>query len=155
MWRVQTRTQYLALLAAFAAAGVVLVIFLIASNTTVTEGTVNGFIFYASIIGMNNAILFPLQKFNILTIFMAWINLDLGIQSCFYNGMDAYAMTWLQFAFSLYIWAIMILVIALSRKYHIATRLIGKNAVKVLATLLLLSYTAIHSSSSFCAEPAS
>jgi len=103
--------QYLALLAAFAAAGVVLVIFLIASNTTVTEGTVNGLIFYANIIRMNNAIFFPLQKFNILTIFMAWINLDLGIQSYFYNGMDAYAMTWLQFAFSLYVW---IFVIALS-----------------------------------------
>ena len=133
--------QYLALLAAFAAAGVVLVIFLITSNTTVTEGTVNGLIFYANIIRMNRAIFFPPQKFNILTIFMAWINLDLGIQSCFYNGMDAYAMTWLQFAFPLYIWTIMILVIAVSRKYHIAARLIGKNAVKVLATLLLLSYT--------------
>ena len=50
-------------------------------------------------------------------------------------------MTWLQFVSPLYIWTIMILVIAVSRKYHIAARLIGKNAVKVLATLLLLSYT--------------
>jgi len=68
---------------------------------------------------------------------MAWINLDLGIQS----GMDAYAMTCLQFTFPLYIWTITIFVITLSRRYHIAARLIGKNAVKVLATLLLLSYT--------------
>ena len=90
---------------------------------------------------MNHAIFFPLQKFNILTIFMAWINLDLGIQSCFYNGMDAYAMTWLQFAFPLYIWTITIFVITLSRRYHIAARVISRNAVKVLATLLLLSYT--------------
>jgi len=37
----------------------------------------------------------------------------------------------------------MILVITLSRRYYIAARLIGKNAVRVLATLLLLSYTKI------------
>jgi len=90
---------------------------------------------------MNHAVFFPLQKFIILTIFMAWINLDLGIQNCFYNGMDAYAMTWLQFSFPLYIWTIMIFVIALSWRYHIAARVIGKNAVKILTTLLLLSYT--------------
>ena len=133
--------QYLALLTAFAAAGVVLVIFLVASNATVTEGTINGLIFYANIVRMNHDIFFPPQTFNVLSIFMAWINLDLGIRSCFYNGMDGYAMTWLQFAFPLYIWTIMIVVITLSQKYRIVAKLIGKNAVKVLATLLLLSYT--------------
>jgi len=73
--------QYLALLAAFAAVGMVLVIFLIASNTTVTEGTVNGLIFYANIIRMNHALFFPAQKFNFFIVMMAWINLDLGIES--------------------------------------------------------------------------
>ena len=116
-------------------------IFLVASNATVTEGTINGLIFYANIVRMNHDIFFPPQKFNVFSIFMAWINLDLGIRSCFYNGMDGYAMTWLQFAFPLYIWTIMIVVITLSRKYRIVAKLIGKNAVKVLATLLLLSYT--------------
>jgi len=94
VWRVQTglsltlgsshcqycSDQYLALLAAFAAAGVVLVIFLIASNTTVTEGKVNGLIFYANIIRMNHAIFFPPQTFNVLTICIAWINLELLLQ---------------------------------------------------------------------------
>ena len=56
----------------------------------------------------------------------------------FYDGMDGYTLTWLQFVFPIYIWAIIIFI---SRRYHIAMRLIGKNAVKVLATLLLLSYT--------------
>ena len=133
--------QYLALLTAFAAAGVVLVIFLVASNATVTEGTINGLIFYANIVRMNHDIFFPPQKYNVLSVFMAWINLDLGIRSCFYNGLDGYAMTWLQFAFPLYIWTIVIFVITLSRKYRIVAKLISKNAVKVLATLLLLSYT--------------
>jgi len=75
-----------------------------------------------------------------LTIFIAWLNLDLGIQTCFYNGMDAYAKTWLQFAFPIYIWLITILIIILSQQYRTVALLIGCNAVKVLATLFLLSY---------------
>ena len=133
--------QYIALLAAFAGAGVALVILLITCNITVTEGTVNGLIFYANIVRVNHTIFFPPYNSNILTIFIAWINLDLGIQSCFYSGMDGYTLTWLQFVFPVYIWTIIIFIIFLSRRYHIAMRLIGKNAVKVLATLLLLSYT--------------
>ena len=133
--------QYIALLAAFAGAGVALVILLITCNITVTEGTINGLIFYANIVRVNHTIFFPPYNSNILTIFIAWINLDLGIQSCFYSGMDGYTLTWLQFVFPVYIWTIIIFIILLSRRYQIATRLIGKNAVKVLATLLLLSYT--------------
>ena len=133
--------RYIALLAAFAGAGVALVILLITCNITATEGTINGLIFYANIVRVNHTIFFPPYNSNILTIFIAWINLDLGIQSCFYSGMDGYAMTWLQFVFPVYIWTIIIFIILLSRRYHIAMRLIGKNAVKVLATLLFLSYT--------------
>ena len=133
--------QYIALLAAFAGAGVVLVILLITCNITVTEGIINGLIFYANIVRVNHTIFFPPYNSNILTIFIAWINLDLGMQSCFYDGMDGYTLTWLQFVFPVYIWTIIIFIILLSRRYHIAMRLIGKNAVKVLATLLLLSYT--------------
>ena len=134
--------RYIALLVAFAGAGVALVILLITCNITVTEGTVNGLIFYANIVRVNHTIFFPpYNSTNILTIFIAWINLDLGIQSCFYYGMDGYTLTWLQFVFPIYIWTIIIFIILVSRRYHIAARLIGKNAVKVLATLLLLSYT--------------
>ena len=133
--------RYIALLVAFAGAGVALVILLITCNITVTEGTVNGLIFYANIVRVNQTIFFPPYNSNILTIFIAWINLDLGIKSCFYDGMDGYTLTWLQFVFPIYIWTIIIFIIFLSQRYHIATRLIGKNAVKVLAMLLLLSYT--------------
>ena len=132
---------YLTLIAAFVGAGIALVIFLISCNITVTEGNISGLIFYANIVRMNHAIFFPPHKSNILTVFIAWINLDLGMQSCFYHGMDGYAMTWLQFAFPLYIWTIVIFIIILSQRYHVVAQLIGKNAVKVLATLLLLSYT--------------
>ena len=54
---------YVALLVAFAGAGVALVILLITCNITVTEGTVNGFILYANIVRVNHTIFFPPHNF--------------------------------------------------------------------------------------------
>jgi len=76
-----------------------------------------------------------------LTIFIAWFNLDLGIQTCFYDGLDGYAMTWLQFAFPIYLMMIVVVMIVTSRQYVIAARIFGTaNAPRALATLFLLSY---------------
>ena len=135
---------WLLLLVAFAVAGAALVFLLISCNLTVTEGTISGLIFYANIVQINRAIFFPHKTIYILNdfleVFIAWLNLDLGIQTCLYNGMNAYVKTWLQFAFPVYIWVITLLIIFLSRQYRKVASLIGKNAVKVLATLFLLSY---------------
>ena len=78
-----------------------------------------------------------------LTVFIAWMNLDLGIETCFYNGMTAYAQTWLQFAFPIYIWILIIIIIITSRYSVRVSKLIGHNPIAVLATLLLTSYTKI------------
>ena len=32
--------------------------------------------------------------------FIAWLNLDLDIEVCFYSGLNTYAKTWLQLVFS-------------------------------------------------------
>ena len=130
---------YFLLLIVFVLAGLVLVIFLIVWNLTVSEGRITGLIFYANIVHINKTIFFPSTKANPLAVFIAWLNLDLGIETCFYNGMDAYAKAWLQFVFPIYIWLIAGLIILLSRRYTIAARLCGRNAVKVLATLFILS----------------
>ena len=130
---------YLLLLIVFVLAGLLLVIFLITFNLTVSEGTINGIIFYGNVLHINRSIFFPSTEANPLAIFIAWLNLDLGIETCFYNGMDAYAKAWLQFIFPIYIWLIAGLIILLSHKFSIAARLCGRNAVKVLATLFLLS----------------
>ena len=125
-----------------ALAGIVLVVLLIVLNLTVSVGTINGLIFYANIVRANHATFFPANTTNsFLSWFIAWINLDLGIETCFYNGLDAYVKTWLQFIFPLYIWFLVITIIVLSHYYTLAARLSGRNAVQVLATLLLLSYT--------------
>ena len=123
-------------------AGIALVVLLIVLNLTVSVGTINGLIFYANTVRANHATFFPPNTSNsFLSWFIAWINLDLGIETCFYNGLDAYVKTWLQFVFPLYIWFLVMIIIVLSHYFTLAARLSGRNAVPVLATLFLLSYT--------------
>ena len=129
------------LIAVCGVAGILLVVLLTLLNLTVSEGTLNGLIFYANIVQVNSDIYFPPESHaRPLTAFIAWLNLDFGITTCFYDGMDAYAKTWLQFLFPLYIWLISGAIVYFSWKSNRVARLAGRNAVKVLATLFLLSF---------------
>ena len=122
-------------------AGIMLVVLLTLLNLTVAEGTLNGLIFYANIIQVNMDIFFPPETHaKPWAAFIAWLNLDFGVTVCFYGGMDAYEKTWLQFIFPLYLWLISGGIIYFSRKFKRVAQLTGKNAVKVLATLFLLSF---------------
>ena len=143
----QCSNKYLMLLFAFAAAGLALVFLLTLINMTVSEGTINGLIFYANIIHINQAIFFPNEStgvnkiiLDILSTFISWINLDLGIETCFYNGIDMYTKAWLQFLFPIYIWTIAGGMIISSHYSTTAAKLFRRHAVKVLATLFLLSF---------------
>ena len=137
--------SYLALIIPFAAAGFGLVALLMVLNLTVSIGTINGLIFYASIVKISEStgIFFPNGSIPVLSQFIAWLNLDLGIETCFYHGMTAYAKVWLQFMFPLYIWFIIATIIVLCRYSTWLSNKIGGNVVQVLATLILLSFTKI------------
>ena len=133
---------YLVLIIPFALAGVALVVLLLKCNLTVSVGHINGIIFYANIVQVNKAILFPKQNmaYQIFSTFIAWLNLDLGVETCFFENMDSYAKVWLQFVFPVYLWIMIGLIITLANYSHRLGRLIGSNSVPVLATLFLLSY---------------
>ena len=134
-------SKYLALLIPFALAGVALVILLFLLKLTVATGTLHGLIFYANIVAANHHIFFPPDTHILATIFISWLNLDLDIETCFYNGMDAYSKSWLQIVFPLYIWGIVGFLIYISKRSQRVTRLLGTNPVAALDTLFLLSYT--------------
>ena len=140
----QCSNAYLLLLVVFAIAGIALVVLLLVCKLTVAVGTINGLIFYANIVAVNQSVFFPSGDTNvvldILRVFIAWLNLDLGIQTCFYDGMDAFTRTWLQFIFPVYIWALVCTVIILCYYKTWAVQIFGRNPVAVLATLFLLSY---------------
>ena len=139
----QCTNSYLALLILFAVMGVALVFFLFVCKVTVATGALSGLVFYANIVGVNRTIFLPVESTDPISVFIAWLNLDFGIEICFYDGMDAYSQTWLQFMFPAYLWMIVGLVILVSHFSHRFAKLLGNNPVSVLATLILLSYTKI------------
>ena len=136
--------SYISLFLFFIAAGIVLVIFILVLNLTVTQGLINGLILYANLFWTYKDILFPSgqkQMPSVLQIFIAWLNLDFGIETCLVVGLTAFWKTWLQFLFPLYIWLIAGVIIIVCRYSSRLTNLIGDRAVPLLATLFLLSYT--------------
>ncbi len=125
-----------------ALAGVILVGFLMLTKMTVSKGTINGLILYGNVISFSG--LLDQQNIHpVLRVIMSWINLDLGIKTCFYSGMDVHQKTWLQFIFPFYIWVLVLGIIVVCHYSPRIMKLMGMRNVEVLATLFLLSYTKI------------
>ena len=124
-------------------AGVMLVFTILALNLTVAVGTLNSIILYANIMYVHRAVYFrddPAYK--ALAIIVSWFNLDIGIDTCFYNTMDTYQKTWLQLLFPAYIITLVVVIIIVSSYSSKFSNIIGKSdPVATLVTLLLLSYT--------------
>ena len=137
----QCSNNYLALLAVFTFAGVALVAFIFIFNLTVAVGTIHGLILYANIVAANGNVFLPSDT--ALRFFVSWVNLDLGIETCFYDGMDSYAKVLLQLAFPTYIILLSVLIIIVSNYWGWFAKLIGgrKNPIATLCTLFLLSYS--------------
>ena len=138
------------LLIVFVFLGIILVLMLLRLNLTISTGLINGLIFYSNIVYSNRGDFLPINRETnsthlnnavyFLATFQAWINLDFGIDTCFFDGLDTYTATWLQFTFPIYIW-MLILLIVISNRYSVTlSKITGTNTISVLATLLLLSY---------------
>ena len=122
-------------------AGILLVTALLALNMTVSVGLINGFIFYANIVSAGSAVFFLSSESSFPSVFVAWLNLEIGIDACFISSLDVYIKTWLQLVFPLYIISLVVMVIIISEYSPKFARLIGrKDPVSTLATLILLSY---------------
>ena len=137
---------YLLIIIPIAITGIVLVFLLFLLNLTVTDGSITPFIYYVNIISINSAVFFS-ERHTLFTqityAFVSVANLDLGIETCFYDGMTGYAKIFLQLVFPFYLLSIAILLIVASRYFTKIQRLTARRALPVLATLFILSYTKI------------
>ena len=133
---------WLLLLIPFALLGISLLVMLILFDITIADGTLSGVIFYFNIVGSISSVIFAEQSIKYLTpslkLIVSLINLELGISLCLFDGMDSYVKAWLDFALPFYLWLLAGVFIYLGGRCKWIVR---KNAVKVLATLVLLSYT--------------
>ena len=122
--------------------GPVLVISLMMLDMTVAVGTINGLTFYANIIQTQHMVFFTHDtSASFLSTFIAWLNLNYGIEMCLFDGLDEYVATWLKLPLPFYIWSLAAALIVLSKYSFCFAKLIRKNTVQVLATLFLISHT--------------
>ena len=135
--------NFVVTIVAAALTGVLFVAVILILKLTVAVGTLNGLIFYANIIDASSTTFFeissPSTKFFYALI--SWLNLEIGLDVCFYDGMTTYWKTWLQLVFPLYVMALVVIIIIVSNHWKRFSDLIGqKNPVATLATLILFSY---------------
>ena len=124
--------------------GLILVAVLLIMNLTVAIGTINGIIFYSNMVFTNRSLLFHLSHSKVFTAVVYLLNTKVGIERCFVEGLDAYGSVWLSYLFPLYMICLVIAVIVITKYSSRCAVLLGKtNPVATLATLVILTYTAL------------
>ena len=137
---------YLVLIVVFIVAGILLVLAISLLKITVTRGYLNGILFYCNVISLYANIFAPGDSTYTFFIFISLLNNTLGIDACFYDGMDALARTGLQLLFPAYLFLLMGLITVLARsKYRCSKCFINSkfNANEMFGTLLILCYSSI------------
>ena len=135
-------------LVAFLILGIALVAIFLLLNMTVAGGLINSIVFYANIVAAGSSAFFPSSEVSFPTVIVAWLNLDIGIDVCFFDGLDMYLKTWLQLAFPVYLVCLGVVVMIASSYSHKFARLVKtRDTIATLATLILLAYTKLLSTS--------
>ena len=130
---------YLFITIPIAIAGIVLVMMLFVLKLTVTNGTINTFIFYVNIVNTNYSSLLS-NCHSLICVLLYIFNLDLGIETCFYNNMSNFSKICLQLSLPFYLILIALSLIIGSRRSRKVQRLTARRGLHVLATLFLLNY---------------
>ena len=128
-----------------AVAGIGLILFLFLFNFTVLQGDIIGIAFYANVVGIMDEFLL---KYSVRPLYipLALINLGLGFETCFFDGMDEFSKAIVQFIFPFYLIALLIIIIIAAHKYNLKVfriRFVARRSVPVLATIMLLTYSGL------------
>ena len=131
----------------FAFLGIVLLAGIAFLKVNVSDGWINGVILYANIYTTFSGTLIPRRvafpgNFQVYFLF-SWLSLQWGIQTCFYEGLSPLAHNGLELVFPVYLVLLVLATVVISRlslkeKW---LKLFG-NPLKVIATLLLLTFSA-------------
>jgi len=133
--------ENLSLIIPMAILGILLIIFVFVVDFNVSNGVIIGLVYYANVASINSAT-FGFHKIVIFRSFLAWINLDFGIPSCFYHNLNMLDYIAWQFVFPIYLIILVgIIILACNYSVWLSEFLSSSNPVAVLATVVLLSYT--------------
>ena len=94
---------------ALMAVGIVVVVCMNAvPMLTVTSGEINGLVFYANVMQI---MLGPYSEPHVQYYILSLLNLDQGVKTCFYNGMDTFAKVFIESVFPLYLFVLALFII--------------------------------------------
>ena len=122
--------------------GIILVMVIDKLDLTVTNGTINGIIFYAQMTAITTNIFSMERGIDYAASLVRFINLEIGIPIpvCFYDGMTTLSEYVLQVVFPLYLGFIVIFTVCLAKCYSIEKKINISNSVNIFVTLIYLSY---------------
>ena len=139
---------WLLTLVLYALAGPLLIYLLFALKLTLTTGTINGVVFYAQMYGIIKGVRHTKSSHNFGAIYfdvtdsaITFINLNLGVSLCFYNGMTELWKTGISLLFSVYLLIIVVILIILCRYSVWLSNKISHSSVQVLVTVVHLSFS--------------
>ena len=119
--------------------GILLGALILIFNLTIAFGTLNGLI---NILASKREAYALLTQSNFYSVFIAWLNFEIGVDTCFYQGMDSYSKVWLLLLYPTYLIAVLALFVIISKYSSRFTNLIAnRNPIATLATIIILSYT--------------
>ena len=126
----------------FILAGLILVSIMFLLDLTITTGTINGLLFYASIVNIDSNIFFRGTGQHFFLVFISLLNLELGFPLCFYDGMKENVKLLLQYAFPIYLFFIMFAINHLSHHTTTMRRILSKfDGNHVLVTIFYMIFS--------------
>ena len=136
----------LLVVALFLVAGPFVIALICFLNWTVAARSSNGLLLYLNVVSINSDLLLSSNSFAFAVI--SWLNFQMGIEICLFDGMDEFAKTAIGFAFPLYLLSLVALIVMVSKciNMHRINKLIGPRITPVLATVIFFSYTMLSDS---------
>ena len=133
---------WLAFIIVFAVFGIVLVLAISFLGFSISEGYLNSLLFYCNVTSFYSSFFASNSFIEYGFILVKFVDLSLGFELCFYDGMDTLAKVGIQLLFPAYLFVIMVVIIILA-KYSSKISNAGFSAAKTFSTLLLLCYTSV------------
>ena len=136
---------YLVLILLFGAYGIFLIAFIMFFQFTISEGFLNGIIFFSNILSVY-APYFLNSKLRLYFLVFYWLSLKIGFEICFFDGMTALSGIALNFVFPLYLYLLLVLIILFARWSPRFSRWLGTHGcspIKLFATILVMTYSSL------------
>ena len=142
---VKCTNVYILLFPLFILVGLLLMFIVYFLDITVTGGLINGAIFFSNLVTLYSDFLFPASVGSSFFFLFSFLTLNLGIETCLYDGLGPLDRLWWQLSFPLYLFLLMgtIALIARTRYFEISQITNRSSVIRAFVTLMVLCYVSV------------